>query len=110
MRKKKYKSPTYGMRNEDYVGILNRKIYKTKECKGYKEFLEDIKILKANRKDKGKISMLANMWLRRICEMDKEQLFKFVNNYKKNDLNPFQFEPGYQKEIKEKYEEEEEEM
>ena len=54
--------------------------------------------------------MLANMWLRRICEMDKEQLFKFVNNYKKNDLNPFKFEPGYQKENKEKYEEEEEEL
>ncbi len=29
--------------------------------------------------------------------MNKEELFKFVNNYKKGDLDPFQFEPGHAK-------------
>lgn len=108
MRKKEYKSVTYGLRYKEYVKILNRKVYQTKDCIGYKDFLEDVKILKRTNNG-GKPALLASIWMKRICEMDKEQLFKFVNNYKKGDLNPYQFEPEYILN-KEKEQEEEESL
>lgn len=108
MKKKEYKSVTYGLGYKEYVKILNRKVYQTKECKGYADFLEDVKILKKT-KNCGMPSLLANIWMKRICEMDKEQLFKFVNNYKKGDLDPFKFEPEYPNKEEKNYEEEEEE-
>ncbi|MDO5555100.1 MAG: hypothetical protein Q4G09_00155 [Clostridia bacterium] len=109
MKKKEYKAVTYGLAYKDYLPILNKKVYQTRECKGYYDFLNDINLLKKTLKKKdGKPSLLSNIWLKRICEMDKEQLFKFVNNYKKYDLNPFEFEPGYDKEKNEILSEEEE--
>ncbi len=95
MRKKEYKSVTFGLRYKEYVKILNRKVYQAKGCVGYEDFLEDVKILKKTINNGGRPALLSNIWMKRICQMDKEQLFKFVNNYKKDDLNPFQFEPEY---------------
>ena len=39
--------------------------------------------------------------------MDKDQLLKFVNNYKRGDLDPFQFERGYEKDYGNEEDEEE---
>lgn len=46
MKEKEYKAVTYGLRYKYYVKILNCKVYKTKECKVYDDFLEDAKLIK----------------------------------------------------------------
>lgn len=106
MKKKEYKSVTYGLRYKEYIEIFNKKLYQAKGCTGYEDFLKDAKILKKT-KNCGKPSLLANIWIKRICEMDKEQLLKFVNNYKRGDLDPFQFERGYEKDYGNEEDEEE---
>ena len=93
-KKKTYMAKTYGMRKEEYLKLLNKQVKKAKDCEGYEEFKEDIKILKKTLdKRSGKPSLLSNIWIKRVCEMDNEQLFKLVNNYKKGDFDPYQFEP-----------------
>lgn len=92
--KKEYRSKTYGMRPKEYMKLFDKQIKKPVNCKGYKEFLEDAKILKGTNNG-GRPALLANIWIKRICQMDDEQLFKFVNKYKKGELNPYQFEPEH---------------
>lgn len=92
--KKEYRAKTYGMKPKEYMKLFEKQIKKPKDCKGYKEFLEDVKILKETN-NSGMPALLANIWIKRICEMDDEQLFKFVNNYKKGELDPCQFELEY---------------
>lgn len=95
MKRKEYKSVVYGLQYKEYVKILNQKIKEAKGCKGYDDFREDIKILKKAKKDNGLPAFLADTWMKRICDMKKDKLKKFVNNYKKGDFNPYQFEPEY---------------
>lgn len=95
MRKKEYKAITYGLRYKDYEHILNRKVYQTKDCKGYDAFLEDVKLMKKGRSNQGKVSAFANIWMRRICELDLKSLKKLVDEYKKDDMNPYKFTLEY---------------
>ena len=37
--------------------------------------------------------ILADYWMRRICNMSKSKITKYVNNYKKGMLDPYQYEP-----------------
>lgn len=94
---KEYKSNTYNLRYKEYRNMLNSKIYKTRKCKGYKDFLSDINLLKKNISNKGMISIMADSWLRSICDMTKEELNKFVDTYQKGKLNPFQYEPSIER-------------
>lgn len=92
MKKKEYKSLTYGLKYKEYVKILNKKVYGTSKCKGYKDLLEDINLMKKAIKTEGYPAFFANVWMKRICEMNRDTLLKFVNKYQKGDLDPYQFE------------------
>lgn len=81
------------MRYEQYSKILSQKIQLAKNCKGYKEFLEDVELLRKTRKNCGKPTIVANYWMRRICNLSKAEIIKYVDNYKKGMLDPYQFEP-----------------
>lgn len=95
-KKKDYKPRTYGMQPKEYMKLFDEQIKKVKECEHYNDFLEDAKILKETQgKQNGKPSLLTGIWIKRICDMDDKQLFKYVNNYKKGELDPYQFEPGH---------------
>ena len=65
---------TYNMQYKQYSKILSQKVQQAKGCKGYKEFVEDVALLRKTRKNCGKPSILAN-------------------NYKKGMLDPYQYEP-----------------
>lgn len=94
---------------KDFVKILNRKVYSTKGCKGYYDLLEDVKLMKRARSNQGKASALANIWMKRICEMNSTQLKKLANNYKKGDMDPYKFNPEYKSQVyDEKHEKEQE--
>ena len=36
---------------------------------------------------------MANFWMKRICNMSKSEIIKYVDNYKKGMLDPYQYEP-----------------
>ena len=87
---------TYNMRYKQFSKILSQKIQQAKGCKGYKgykEFVEDVALLRKTRVNCGKPSILADYWMRRICNMSKSKITKYVNNYKKGMLDPYQYEP-----------------
>lgn len=92
-----YGDVTFGMRYEQYSKILSQKIQLARNCKGYKEFLEDVDLLRKTRKNCGKPTIVANYWLRRICNLSKAEIIKYVDNYKKGMLDPYQFEPKERK-------------
>ena len=92
MKKKEYKDVTYGMKYKEFSKILSRKMMLVKNCKGYEKFKADIKILRESRENCGKVSLLANYWMRSICNMSKQDLIKLVDNYKEGYYNPYQFE------------------
>lgn len=93
MPRKRYKDVTYGMKYKEYSKILSRKMMLVKDCKGYELFKADIKILRENRSNCGNVSLLANHWMRAICNMPKADLIKLVNNYPEGYFNPYQFAP-----------------
>ena len=93
MIKKEYKAVTYGLRYKDFVKILNYKVYQTRDCKGYEAFLEDVNLMKKGRSNQGKVSALANIWMKRICELDIKRLKKLVDKYEKDQMNPYKFSP-----------------
>ncbi len=84
---------TYNMQYKEFSKILSQKVQQTKGCKGYKEFAEDVADLRKYRKNYGKPSILAYFWMKKICNMSKSELTKYVENYKKGMLDPFQYEP-----------------
>ncbi len=81
------------MQYKEFSKILSQKMQQAKDCKGYKEFKEDIELLRKTRKNCGKPSILANFWMKRICNMTKSEVIKYVDNYKKRMLDPYQYEP-----------------
>lgn len=90
---KKYGDVTYNMQYKEFSKILTRKMQSVKDCKGYKEFAEDVEILRKTRKNCGKPTILANYWMRRICNMSKAKIKDYAENYKKGMLDPYQYEP-----------------
>lgn len=84
---------TYGMRYKEYSPILTKKIREAKDCIGYKDFLSDITLLRKTRKNCGMATIIANYWMKQICNMTKSEIIKYVDNYKKGMLDPYQFEP-----------------
>ena len=84
---------TYNMQYKEFSKILSQKMQLARDCKGYKEFLEDVTILRKTRKNCGKPSILANYWMIRICNMNKSKIRKYVDNYKKGMLDSYQYEP-----------------
>lgn len=93
MRKHIYGDITYGMRYKQYLKILSQKMQLARKCKGYEEFKEDVALLRKTRKDCGKPTILANWWMRKICNFSKAEIIKFVDNYKKGMLDPYKLEP-----------------
>ncbi len=84
---------TYNMQYKQFSKILSQKVQQAKGCKGYKEFVEDVALLRKTRKNCGKPTILANYWMRRICNKSKTEIRKYVDNYKKGMLDPYQYEP-----------------
>ena len=93
MKKKEYKDVTYGMRYKEFSKILSRKMMIVRDCKGYEDFKADIKLLRETRSNCGKPSLIANHWMRTICNMSKSKLIKLVDNYEKGTFDPYQFAP-----------------
>lgn len=93
MKKKEYKDVTYGMKYKEFSKLLSRKMILVKDCKGYEKFKADIKILRDSRENCGKATLLANYWMRSICNMSKQDLIKLVDNYQEGYFNPYQFAP-----------------
>ncbi len=85
------------MKYKEFSKILTKQMQVVRKCKGYPEFKEDIAILRKYRKNYGKPSILAYFWMKEICNMSKPKLTKYVENYKKGMLDPFQFEPKKRK-------------
>lgn len=110
MKKKEYKDITYGMRYKEFSKILSRKMMLVKDCKGYEDFKADVKILRESRSNCGKVSLLANHWMRSICNMSKQDLIKLVNNYPKGYYDPYQFAPTQEQFNQNNDEEEENEL
>lgn len=108
MPKKEYKDVTFGMRYKEFSKILSRKMMLAKDCKGYELFKADVKILRDNRSNCGKASLLANHWMRTICNMPKADLIKLVDNYQKGYFDPYQFAPRLEQLNRTDNEEEEE--
>lgn len=108
MKKKEYKDVTYGMRYKEFSKILSRKMMLVKDCKGYEKFKADIKILRECRENCGNATLLANHWMRSICNMPKQDLIKLVDNYQEGYFNPYQFAPE-QEQVNSDTEDEEEE-
>lgn len=108
MKKKEYKDVTYGMRYKEFSKILSRKMMLVRDCKGYEDFKADIKLLRETRSNCGKPSLIANHWMRTICNMSKSELIKLVDNYEKGTFDPYQFAPR-QEQLNINNEEEEEE-
>lgn len=79
-------------RLKKYGGNIGYSIRPTERGKGYKDLLEDIKIMKKAIKTEGYPAFFANVWMKRICEMNRDTLLKFVNKYQKGNLDPYQFE------------------
>ncbi len=50
---------------------------------GYKEFVEDVALIRKVRKNCGKPTILANYWMKRICNKSKTEIRKYVDNDKK---------------------------
>lgn len=88
-----YGDVTYGMRYKQYSKILSQKMQLARKCKGYEEFKEDVALLRKTRKNCGKPTILANYWMRRLCNMSKSEIIKYVDNYEKGMLDPYQYEP-----------------
>lgn len=109
MKKKEYKDVTYGMKYKEFSKILSRKMMLVKDCKGYEKFKADIKILRDSREKCGKATLLANYWMRSICNMSKQDLIKLVDNYQEGYFNPYQFAPEQEKFNSSNEDEEEEE-
>ena len=109
MKKKEYKDVTYGMKYKEFSKILSRKMMLVKDCKGYEKFKADIKILRDSREICGKATLLANYWMRSICNMSKQDLIKLVDNYQEGYFNPYQFAPEQEKFNSSNEDEEEEE-
>ncbi len=84
---------TYGMQYKDFSKILSQKMQEVKDCKGYKEFVEDVALLRKTRKNCGKPSILANYGMKVLCNMSKTEIRKYVDSYKKGMLDPYQYEP-----------------
>ena len=84
---------TYNMQYKEYSKILTKKVQLARGCKGYKEFLEDVTLLRKTRKNCGRPTIMANFWMKRICNMSKSEIIKYVDNYKKGMLDPYQYEP-----------------
>ena len=63
-----------------------------KDCKGYEDFKNDVKLLRKYRSNYGKVSLVANHWMREIRNMNKTEIVKLVNNYEKGTYNPFKYE------------------
>ena len=80
---------TYGMQYKQFSKILSQKIQQAKGCKGYKEFAEDVVLLRKTRKNCGLATIIANYWMKRICNMTKSEIINYVNNYKKGMLDPY---------------------
>ena len=95
--KKEYKSKTYGLQAKQCIKLFNQQVKKAKDCKGYDDFIEDVKILRetVNNQTSGMPSMLTSIWIKRICEMNNSQLKRFVDNYKKGELNPFRLKDKF---------------
>ncbi len=64
-----------------------------RKCKGYEEFKENVALLRKTRKNCGKPTILANYWMKRLCNMSKIEIIKYVYNYEKGMLDPYQYEP-----------------
>ncbi len=84
---------TYGMQYKDFSKILTKQMQLAKNCKGYKEFAEDVALLRKTRKNCGRPTIMANFWMKRICNMSKSEIIKYVDNYQKGMLDPYQYEP-----------------
>lgn len=111
MKKKPYIGDvTYGMQYKEYSPILTKKIRQAKNCAGYKDFLEDVSILRKTRKNCGMPTIIANHWMKAICNMSKGEIREFVEKYKKGTLDPYQFEPKPREIENEKNEEEEDDF
>lgn len=63
-----------------------------RDCKGYEDFKEEMKLLRKYRTNYGKVSLIANHWMREICNINKAEIMKLVNNYEKGIYDPFKFE------------------
>ena len=92
-KQKDYIPRTYGMQYKDFSKILSQKVQEAKGCKGYEEFKEDVALLRKTRKNCGRPTIMANFWMKSICNMSKSEIIKYVDNYKKGMLDPYQYEP-----------------
>lgn len=108
MAKNEYKDKVYKMRYKEFSKILSRRLMEVKECKGYEAFKEDVKILREIRSNCGRASLISNYWMKAICNMPKNELIKFVNEYEKGKFDPYKYDPEkkYEKEINNEEEEE----
>ena len=81
------------MRYEHIVYYLGNEFIEKVRNKMKPYIGEDVALLGKTRVNCGKPSILADYWMRRICNMSKSKITKYVNNYKKGMLNPYQYEP-----------------
>ena len=89
-KQKSYTPRTFGMRYKEFSPILASQVRLAKRCKGYDAFREDVKILRETRSGCGKIaSILANYYMKKICDMSTNELIKFVDKYEKGYLDPY---------------------
>lgn len=84
---------TYNMQYKQFSKILSKKVQEAKGCKGYEEFKEDVALLRKTRKNCGRPTIMANFWMKSIYNMSKSEIIKYVDNYKKGMLDPYQYEP-----------------
>lgn len=93
MGKDEYKDRVYGMKYKEFSKILSRRMMEAKHCKGYEDFKADIKIIRNARSNCGKASLIANYWMKSICNMPKSELIKLVDGYKKGMFDPYKYQP-----------------
>ena len=89
---KRYIPRTFGMRYKDFSPILASQVRLTKNCKGYEIFKEEVKLLRETKSGCGIASILANHYMKTICNMKTKNLIKLVDNYQKGYFDPYRAE------------------
>lgn len=69
------------------INKVDSQVELSKDCKGYEAFKQDINKLKLDNTGSGLSAIVANTWLKKICELPQSALVDYVDQYKAGLLN-----------------------
>lgn len=64
-----------------FMCAIDTQVKKTQCCNGYNAFKEDIHKLKQDNQGCGLSAIIANNWLKKICELKDDVLLEYVDSY-----------------------------